>query len=460
MFEVLIWLTIAVIVLGIIYVWDGAHDVFHPMMFIGPMLLFLYGWMPLKLLQVNGLDSFFQIDQLIFVQTINLIGTAAFVLGCTTVDLRNVRPQLSRLRLTDYAGRKLFSGALVLGTIGLAAWLAGIRNVGGLRAAFSTAYSGGWDDSGYVRDASMLMFCAFTLILTATLKNRVRPMYLLCLAFFLMPWLIQAIFTARRGPTFLICTLAGMGPFLIRNRRPPVVATALGGFGVGYLVLFLVANRGTLYLGSDFQFTTDVTSMVEKPDTGNEYIYGTGVILAAEARHNFYWGRRYAAQILVRPIPSAIWPTKYADFGLPALQEAYGQATSTNVGTGEGFSEVLGWVGAKGSAPGVVADLWLEFRWLGIPILWFIGRIYGTIWRKAVTEGNVWTAQYIMMSALSIYLVMQQMEAVIFRLLILSVPVWLVWRRALRTRNAWVPEIALYEIVNVAKGSESLAFSK
>jgi hypothetical protein len=454
MFEVLIWSTIAVVVLGMIYAWDGAHDVFHPMMFIGPMLLFLYGWMPLKLLQANGLEGFFQIDQLIFVQTINLLGTAAFVFGCNTVGLRNVRPQLSRLRLSDSAGRKLISGGLVLGVIGLAAWLTGIRNVGGLRAAFSTAYSGGWDDNGYVRDASMLMFCAFTVILTVTLKNRVRPVYLLYLAIFLTPWVIQAIFTARRGPTFLICTLAGMGPFLIRNRRPPLVATALAGLGVGYLILFLVSNRGTLHLGSDFQFTTDVTSMIEKPDTGNEYIYGTGCVLAAEARHNFYWGKRYAAQILVRPVPKEMWPNKYADFGLPALQEAMGSATTSNAGTGEGFSEVLGWVSAKGSAPGIVSDLWIEFRWLGIPILGIIGRIYATVWRKAVTEGHVWTAQYIIMSALSIYLVMQQMEAVIFRLLILSVPVWLVWRRALRTTNAFVPEIEAYRIVGSGDGSE------
>jgi hypothetical protein len=447
MFEVLIWLTVAVIILGMLYAWDGAHDVFHPMMFVGAMLLFLYGWMPLRLFQANGLDGFFTLDQVIFVQTIDLLGTTAFVLGCNSVGLRNVRPETSGLPLTDYAATKLMSGALILGTLGLGAWLVSIRNVGGIRAAFSSAYSGGWDDSGYVRDASMLMFCAFSLVLAATLKNRIRPVRLLCLALFLAPWLTQAIFTARRGPMFLICTLCGMGPFLIRNRRPPIVATAVGGFAIGYLILFLVTNRGTLYLGSDFQFNTDVTSMVEKPDTGNEYIYGTGCMLATEARHRFYWGRRYAAQIFVRPVPRSIWPTKYADFGLPELQEDYGTKNSSNVGTAEGFSEVLTWQGAQGSAPGIVADLWLEFHWLAIPMMALIGRSYAIVWRKAVTEGHVWASQYIMMSALSIYLVMQQMEAVIFRLLILSVPVWLVWRNAMRKQTAFVtPKWETYQI--------------
>ena len=439
MFELLLVATIAVILLGMIWAWDGAHDVFHPMIFIGSMLVFLYGWMPLKLLEKNGLDGFFQQDQLIFVQSMNLLGATAFVLGCMSIGCRGVRPEVASLNLTDETGRKLINGALVLGTIGLVAWIVSIVNVGGLIAAFNKPYSGGWDDNGYVRDASMLMFSAFTLILTATLKNRVRPVHLLSLALFLTPWLVQALFTARRGPTFLICTLVGMGWFLNRNRRPPLVATALGGLAVGYLVLFLVTNRGALFIGSDFEFTTDVTSVVEKPDTGNEFIYGAGSILSAEARDKFYWGRRYAAQILVRPVPSSVWPNKYADFGLPELMY--------NAGTGEGFSDTLGWEGAFGSAPGLVADLWIEFRWLAIPVLWLIGRLYAWVWRNAVSQGQVWTSQYIMMSALSIYLVMQTMEAVIFRMLILSVPVWLVWRSALRTGPGVVAREDEYHVV-------------
>jgi ABC-type nickel/cobalt efflux system permease component RcnA len=60
-----------------------------------------------------------------------------------------------------------------------------------------------------------------------------------------------------------------------------------------------------------------------------------------------------------------------------------------------------------------------------------------------------------MMSALSIYLVMQQMEAVIFRLLILSVPIWLVWRNAMRKENAFVPEPEVYQIIDCVSYSRS-----
>jgi hypothetical protein len=61
--------------------------------------------------------------------------------------------------------------------------------------------------------------------------------------------------------------------------------------------------------------------------------------------------------------------------------------------------------------------------------------------------------------ALSIYLVMQQMEAVIFRVLILSVPVWLVWRSALHTQNAFVPDAEIYEVIGWSEGSGGEAIS-
>jgi hypothetical protein len=194
---------------------------------------------------------------------------------------------------------------------------------------------------------------------------------------------------------------------------------------LGWLVLFLVTNRGNIYLGSDFDVKTDVSGVVEKPDTGNEYIYGSGTMLAAIRRDHYFWARRYLAQVLVRPIPSAIWPTKYQDFGVPELLN--------NAGTGEGFADALGWVGAVGSAPGIVADLWVEFWWLSIAAMAVLGWSYAFVWRKAVLAGGPWATQYVIISAISIYLVMQTMEAVIFRTLLLSIPCWLTWRWALRS---------------------------
>jgi len=269
------------------------------------------------------------------------------------------------------------------------------------------------------------------LIMTAATRTGIlRFSYIPLLVLFITPWMLQAALTARRGPAFMITVIMAMGWYMNIKKRPSLVVAAAAGLGVGMLLLFLVTNRQNMHLGSDGEMTTEVTSMVETANTGNEYVYGTGAILAAEQTDKFYWGRRYLAQVLIRPIPSVVWPTKYEDFGLSEL--------SRNAGTGEGFMEALGWEGAEGSAPGIISDLWIELHWLNLPALWVLGWFFGRTWRKTHVVGGPWITQYIITAALSIYFVMQTMEAVISRTLILSIPMWLAWRIS-RPRQAPVP---------------------
>ncbi len=441
MFEAMLWLAAAICAVGVLAAFDGSRDVFHPLMFLGPMLGFLYSWMPSKLLAADGLARFFDTDQLLFVQRLNVIGVLVFVGACLAAGVRLGRPvtapdwapgrdregasaHFGRARLSPEACRRLLIGGIVAGTIGMTCWLITIHNVGGFMNAFSTSYSGGWDDNGYVRDGSLLLLVGVMLSITSMAKGGPVWWCVGTATVFAAPWTAQAVLMARRGPTFAIVVVVLMSWYLNRRQRPPVLLVGVVGVALGWLVLFLVTNRGSIYLGSSFDVTTDVSDIVEKPDTGNEYIYGTGSVLAAERRDHYFWMRRYLAQVLVRPIPSAVWPTKYEDFGVPELLE--------NAGTGEGFADALGWVGANGSAPGMIADLWVEVSWGCLLLLALIGWMYGRVWRRAVTEGGPWTSQYVVLSALSIYLVMQTMEAVIFRSLLLSIPCWLSWRWAYR----------------------------
>jgi hypothetical protein len=416
MFIALIWAVVAVVGLALWHTYVGSRDVFHPLMLTGPMMAFMYAWMPFKLDSLGGLAGFFQRDQLDFVQTVNFCGVVCFVLGCLSVGCRlpATRPPEHRV-----SPRTLVLCGVALGCMGVLAWVVTvIHGTGGDLAG----YRGGWDDSGYVRDASLLMFPAFLLILAASVQQRFTLLNLALMAGFIAPLVIEAVFSARRGPTFMIAVVLSLGWCLNRRKRPSLLLTGAAGGILGFLMLFLVSNRQNIYLGSDRELTSDVTSIVEKPDTGNEYIYGAGTILSSEQRDSFYWGRRYIAQFLIRPIPSSVWPDKYEAIGLGELTH--------NAGTGEGFAETLGWEGAEGSAPGIIADIWAECHWLNLPVLFFIGFLYASVWRKAQLLGGVWTAQYVIMCALSIYLVMQTMEAVIFRLLILSIPLRIAWRLA------------------------------
>jgi hypothetical protein len=347
------------------------------------------------------------------------VGIGCFTFGCLSVGAK-AGPLAPAGAMPPKTVRTLVTGGVLLGLVGIAAWSLAIINVGGLYDAFSQAYTGGWDDNGYVRDAALLMFPGFLLIIATAVSSRIKPSLVILAVGLVVPWMVQAFFTSRRGPTFMISVFLAMGWFMNRRKRPSLLLTGAAGLSLGFLLLFLVTNRHNIYMGSDQELTTEVTSIVEKPDTGNEYIYGAGSILSAEQRQQFYWGQRYLAQIVVRPIPHVIWETKYEDFGLPEINR--------NAGTGEGFVETLGWEGADGSAPGIIADLWLEFRWLNFPVLYLFGVAFGRVWRKTREVGGPWITQYIIMAALSIYFVMQTMEAVIFRTLILSIPCWLVWK--------------------------------
>lgn len=424
MFEPLLWGTIAIIVAAMIFAYDGSRDIFHPLVFLGPMFIFLYGWMPIRLLHKGDLDLFFDREQLAFIGTLNLLGVGAFLIGCLLIGTRHIRNPVLSWKFSDLTSARLVQGGTVVGCIGLGAWLIQIVNVGGVVNAFSRPYSGGWDDSGYVRDTAILLLGAILLLLAAITKSpRPRPLYWLLLVTFISPWLLQAILTSRRGPTFALAIVLSMGWYLNQNRRPLAIAAVAGGVLLGCLTLFLVVNRSHIYIGSDFEFTTDVSTIVEAPDTGNEYIYGSGSVLSAQRRGHYFWLRRYLAQIVVRPFPSALWPTKYEDFGVPELLH--------NAGTGEGFGDVMGWEGAVGSAPGIVADLWIEACWLAPVLMFLLGMLYGWLWKKAILQGGVWAGQYAIFAALSMYLVMQTMEAVIFRTLLLSIPLWAAWKWAL-----------------------------
>ena len=430
MFEALLWVSVAIAVIGVLIAYDGSRDVFHPLFFIAPMMAFLYGWMPMQLLHSGSLFQYFDTNQLNFVQELNALGVFAFVLACLAAGCRIRRPRSPAQPLSKLGCRRLRLGSLAVGSVGLTCWLTSIINVGGFVNAFSKSYAGGWDDSGYVRDGSLLLLVGVLLALGAIGSEGPRLVNLATAALFGLPWLTQALLTARRGPTFAISAIVLMGSYLIRNKRPPVLAMIAAGAFLGWLSLFLVTNRSNIYLGSQFSLTTDakdISGIVEKSDTGNEYIYGTGSVISTERRGHYFWMRRYLAQLLVRPVPSAIWPTKYEDFGVPELLH--------NAGTGEGFADALGWVGAAGSAPGIIADLWIEVWWFAVPFMAVLGWTYGYVWRKAVTGGPAWKCQYVILSALSMYLVMQTMEAVIFRTLLLSVPSWLVWKWALKAQG-------------------------
>ena len=81
-----------------------------------------------------------------------------------------------------------------------------------------------------------------------------------------------------------------------------------------------------------------------------------------------------------------------------------------------------------------VRDLFVEFRWGYVLALFVLGWVHGRGWRMAVSRGGAWVPVYALMVSLSVYLVMQTLEAMAFRFLLTAVPTVVLWKIAHRPR--------------------------
>ena len=392
--------------------------------------------MPLSLTKDDLLFQYVTESQAEFCQTLALLGILGLMIGCLSGAAARAGHTAEQYSF-GYSWQTLQKGAYILGAIGFACWAITIRGAGGFSGAFGQADGAGWSDFGYVREGVFLLIAALMLLLTPqSFRHRDKKWYI-ALIVFTIPWLMQGLLGARRGPTFVITCTLGMSWYLARGRRPPLVLLLGAGAALGALMLFLVTNRGKIYLGSDFSgMKTDITETVTKADESNEYVFGIGCIETARLTNHYFWGRRYLAEILVRPIPHQLWENKYDDFGVGELTRNAG------VGSPQMMMAVMGWRAAPGAAAAMIADLWVEFTCLLVPVLFVIGYLYGRIFNRATDEGGPWNSQNTILSILAVYLVTQSGEAVIFRFFLLTIPTWLVWRQA---RYYAIPEQLMEE---------------
>lgn len=419
MLETLIWLTAGLCAACALWAWSKYRDVFHPIVLIAPMFGFMYVYMPLRLLEDEQLYSFVTEDQAVFYQTLILVALGVFFAGCFWGSSRE--PSRSWFEgLHQYDSQAIRKGAYIVGGIGVLAWGYAVLNAGGFTDVFSRPKGYGWSDNAYIREAAYLMIVGLLLLLSPQAVKPSDKKWCVAVALFTLPYLTQGLLGAQRGPTFLAVSSVGLSWYLARRKRPSLPVLLGGGALLGFLMLFLVANRSQIYLGSEFDVKTDVSNIFEATEA-NEYIFGAGCTVAAEETDRFFWGKRYLAQVLVRPIPSSIWPTKYHDFGVPEILVNAGVA-------GDGLAGVMGWDSVPGAAAGMVADFWVEFSWLALAALGLIGWSYGYAWKRAAWSGGPWNTIFTVSLLLSVYLVSQSGEAVIFRFIILLLPAYYVWR--------------------------------
>jgi hypothetical protein len=399
------------------------------------MLFYLYSYLPISLVRQDAasLQFYLTVQQLDYVQFIYFLGVLCVCSGVLYGSKKvSFQPSVKQnWVLPTKVRRRLKNAAIVCGILGILGFVYGITQVGGFVAAYGDAYGGGTSASGYIREAILLTLPALIWLMVSQLNQKITLQTWGWICIFAAPLLMHGILGARRGPTAMVLVAAVVGWYFIRFKRPKLLLVVTGSVVLGTLMLFLVANRDTIYLGSDFEFE-GTSSYASEVTSSNEFIYGSGVILHADSTESYMWGRRYFTIFFIRPIPRFLWPSKYQDasriLGIPNLE--------LNLGTGgDDFVGTLGWAGPRGAAPGIVADMWLELWWFSLLALFAIGWFYGMVWRKAVTRGGLWTISYILLASLSVYMVMQTLEAMAFRFLFMTAAAWLIWKYGTKGRS-------------------------
>ena len=405
--------------------WNKYKDIFHPSIIFIPQFFFLYGVFPIPALTADP-ERFFAYageEDLYWYHFLTVLLPLCLLIGVakggTGAPCRAIPPPQEILNRGP-----IRNIAAILGAAAVGSWIYGIYNVGGFYAAYGQAYGGGWDDSGYVRELPFLSLLAVTMVFLSRIGRGVRPTDWALILFCISPVLLHGLLGARRGPTFMALVSLGGGYLLFFMRKRVSLTTILPlGIMMGMLILFLVANRSDIHLGSEVTEFRSPLAFLEQWNA-SEYLIGSAVVRYTEINGSFF-GAREATHLFGRMMPKILWPTVYTDLGA-MLGFDFDITRNSGIDPVE-IAKITGWQPAVGSAIGMVADLWIEYYIFAIVAAYAIGYLYGRVWRASFSNLTAKVA-YLILIAISIYLVMQDQDAWLFRVLLLGIPLVLLMR--------------------------------
>lgn len=432
MLEILIWLAGLIPLGAAAAAYTRTRDPLHPMLFLGLMVTYIYAFLPGTYYYSGLLEGVFRDENsLVFAQFVHVLSIAALCAGC-------LRPRAPR-GATCFAGagieispelrRNIARLSYALAAIGLLAFVYHLSLAGGFVEAYSRP-KGGYvrGVSGYITSLPFLTILATGLFALSRqgMPMKVSTVFLMLL--FMSPQIVQGTLGGSRGAAFLSSVTLAFAWYMTRAKRPSlgVIVSILAAIGV--LMLSLKAYRQSVYLGSEKEVEVKPLSQLLIPQELNlsdATTYSWGLIIVTHHHQQFYWGRRYLTQTLIRPVPRQIWPNKYEALGMDWMV--------TRPGTGgftfQQWKDAAGWFPERGSSTGFVADAFAEFSWGGLIVCYLVGLVYGTLWKQAATKRGAWIVIYLEAAAVSVYLVTQgTASAWMFRLLFLTIPTLLVWR--------------------------------
>jgi hypothetical protein len=434
----LISLTIGVIIIfAAVLSYNRTRDALAPTLIFAPFLLYTYCYRPLILNHSGALlESRLDPESLLQVQVINVVTILGFLTGLGWLnwpsgqEINHFRV-LRSLKSTNIR-RSAFQLSIFFGVISFSVFWFTVFYSGGPIHVFSSRkpFLISPIASGYFNELTLLSYPALFMLGVSWQGFRLTLGRIMLALLIASPHITMGTIGGRRGPAFLITVTLAMTWLIVRQRRLNYRWIAVGLLMLGLFLIALNEFRGDLFRldrEASVYLTVSEALMAKYESTiGDEFIAGSAVILTAKHHEQFYWGKRYFTWFVIRPIPTFLWPQKYEFFGMEGMKNRPGRAGFTS---NQGFKAV-GFEVAGGSAGGFVSDLFLEFAWMGIPIAFLIGRFYSWVWNRSIMRGGLWTLIYMQMLMVSIYLPTQNVEAWLYRVILLGCLTWGFWKVA------------------------------
>ena len=401
----------------------GSKDPLNPNFILAPLFLYSYSLEPL-LLGPDVAQWIRSYDQRLFVGSVNVLAVLGLFGGLRLTNIRIAREPHGLI--SGVRDGQLISVARGLLLVALAGFVSGIWAKGGFIAAYSGAKGGGRFASGYLGESVHLGLVA-SLVIGATYYRRGLSAGGWAIAVLgVVPNLVQGTLGGRRGPIYLSLMTLVLVWFLSSRRRPGALKLGCLFGCVLVAVLFVQSQRQHLYLGSQ-NATVDWERFVDSllgtsGGRGSNFIYGSGFIAVCWETGRYTYGKELIVNLLVRPIPRQLWPSKYENVGWEAGRPGFGHFSDSE------WMQSVGWLPMGGASSGCVSDLFGEFG-LGVVVAMFaLGYGMGELRTRSLLRGGVWQFLYLEALVLSIYLATQSFSAFYHRWLVLAVPTIVLFR--------------------------------
>lgn len=400
------------------------RDVTHPAVFMAPFFVMFYSLWPLILNyqgDVSRILPDLQRVQILFLMVISVFFGSMLIPGKYARKMSNRDVFWSFHAFSVRDRKRLFWLAVILGVLSLYCFMDIIGGIRGFTQTYSVS-KGAYASSGIIGEGILLSFPAVVLLaLHCRLKGRVELTDILLAILFMAPHLMQGTLGGRRGPLFVSMVSLFLAYFVARGERPKLWQLGAIAALLPVAMIFLVVNRGDIYLGSEFNFSMEGVIAFVVPDPSmiywNDYVFGVAQVVKADYYQDFNWGWRYFVTFFVRPIPSFLWPTKYEDVGAVWLNELDDMT----------YYQAIGFGVPSGASGGSIGDGYQEFSWGVIIMFALLGKLLLSAWERHRALGGKWTIALTIMLALCIYLPTQSFSAWGFRVMLATVPVFLIW---------------------------------